>query len=468
MSNIAEVTFTTAIVGNSEYCDVEITNPTASYVGGGVGGIATTNITISYSGILGSFAECRFNLAAKEGANTGNLPLLFGVTYAIYVQFIAVNVKPLLELSGVPADNPFPDDQPRIGVQATKQDVVGGEILNSEVMLINGACMATLDGTDVAYGLDALPGRLSSIAYYNIILDAANAISADATNRQCELKFSVTETEVDTTTKTTNRTITFNFAQELPPLFVNISTSSGSSVTSPSNRDVLVNLTLQKQDASKTEILTLPDTINSAGNICTATLRNSVRYAATSIGSVANATYAVRVNNVAISENTACGAFVFTATEGSATSNSTSIETPAITFTPSTELPPAVALNATASTINNTINSVTAIIAVIITKQDNAEANLAVTGVISEGLCSIREITNTGYGANPVLGSIATASYQVNYTGSRLDDGTTCRVNIIVTEDGSPTTLSQPVIFNFSNLPPSAARLSGGPFFYRH
>ena len=470
MSNIAEVMFTSSFAdaSDTQHCDVNITNPTVSYVGGGVdgiGGIATTNITISYSGILGSFAECQFNLAAKEGSNTGNLPLLSGVTYAIDIRFNAVNQPPLLELSGVPADNTFPDDQLRIGVEAIRQDVIPELTLKSAVNVANGACTAIIHGFDTVYPSSGRLGVRSSIAYYNIILDAANAISADAADRQCELDFSVTETETDTTTKTTNRTIFLSFAQELPPLFVNISTSTGNSVTSPSNRDVLVNITLEKQDASRTEILTLPDTISSVGDVCTATLRNSARYAATSIGSVANATYAVGVNNVAISENTACGAFVFTATEGSsATSNSTSIETPAIIFTPSVERPPAVVLNAAASTIDDLLNSVVATIAVNITKQDNAGANLVVTEMISEGSCSIRELTNTGYGANPVLGSIATASYEITYTGSRLVDGT-CRVNIIATEDDSSGTLSQEVVFRFSNLPPSAAELSGNTGF---
>nr|MCH9664992.1 fibronectin type III domain-containing protein [Gammaproteobacteria bacterium] len=476
-TDIAEVMFTislaAALNNEPEHCDVEITNPTASYVGDGIGSIATTNITISYSGPLSFNERCAVNVAVTEGTKTSNLPFINTFDSAIYVQFSSVNVKPLLKLSGVPTGIPFPDERPRIGVQATKQDNVGGGILSSEVRVINGACMAILDGDDISISPSFGFGRSSSIAYYRIILDAANAVSAIAAERECELDFSVTETETRDndvpgfsdpvgTQKKTNRTVTFNFAQELPPLFASISISSGSSATSPSNRDVLVDLALNKQDASNTRDITLPDTINSVGDVCTATLRDPARYAATAIGSIATGTYAVRIDNVAISESTACGAFVFTATDGSATSTSAASASPAITFTPSVELPPSVVLNAAASTIDDLLNSETAIIAVTITKQDNAEANLVVTGVISGGSCSIRELTNTGYGSNPMTGSTATASYEVTNTPSQNIDGA-CTVSITATEDGSATSITQEV--SFSTTPTQASfnhgRMSG-------
>ena len=452
MSDIAAVTFTAAISTsyvNNHNCNVVVANPTASYVGGGAGGIgstATTKITISYNGPPGSSAICGVNVAVTEGAKTDTLPVISGFPIGVFIRFLPVNQPPLLELSGEPTGTPFADERPRIGVQAIKQDTIGGGIASSEVMLINGACMATLDGEAISYPLDAGFGGMSSVAYYNITLDAANAISAIATDRQCEIEFSVTETEQDATTETTNRTIVFDFGQEKPPLFASISTSSGSSVTSLSNQDVLVDLTLEKQDASRTEIITLPDTINSVGDVCTAVLRDPARYAATAVGSVATATYTVRANNLPLSQDTACGAFVFTATDGSATSTSTASESPAITFTPSTELPPAVVLNAAASTLE-VINSIDATLAVTITKQDNGEANLDVTGAISAGACSIREITDTGYGPNPMSGSVAAARYKVALTDTRNIDGA-CTVTITATEDDFSRTLTQEIIFN--------------------
>ncbi|MCH9664890.1 MAG: hypothetical protein K0U41_03480 [Gammaproteobacteria bacterium] len=286
MSDIAEVTFTAAFVGNSQYCDVAVANPRASYVGGGAGGIgsmATTNITVSYSGPLSSITQCQVNVAVTEGTKTSNLPFINGLNSAMYVQFVSVNQPPLLGLSDVPTGTPFPDERPRIGVRATKQDTVPSGVVNSEVMVINGACMATLDGEDLSYDIRVSRfGSSSSDAYYNISLDAANAISAVAADRQCEIEFSVTETEtiprrVDGFSypagikNTANRTITFNFAQEMPPLFVNISTPGGNSVTYPSHRKAMVHITLQKQDASSTEIITLPPSINSTGDVCTAT-----------------------------------------------------------------------------------------------------------------------------------------------------------------------------------------------------
>ncbi|MCH9665007.1 MAG: hypothetical protein K0U41_04080, partial [Gammaproteobacteria bacterium] len=156
--------------------------------------------------------------------------------------------------------------------------------------------------------------------------------------------------------------------------------------------------------------------------------------------------YAVRINNIAITENTACGAFVFTATEGSATNTSAASASPAITFTPAAELPPLFVLNAAASTLE-VISAIDATIAVTITKQDNGEANLNVTGIISAGPCSIREITNTGYGFKPMHGSVAVARYKVALTDTRNIDAT-CTVNTTATEDNFSRSLTQEVIFN--------------------
>nr|MCH9664785.1 hypothetical protein [Gammaproteobacteria bacterium] len=393
-ADIAEVMFTTSFVGISRYCDVGITNPTASYVGGGVGGIggiATTNITISYGGPLSMLTQCRVNVAVTEGTKTSNLPFINGFTSAIFVQFISVNQPPLLELSSVPTGNPFPDEQLRIGVQATKQDSVRGGEVSSEVRVINGACMAIPDGEDISYGERFSFEFKSSIAGYNITLDAANAISAIAAERECELEFSVTETETRAnnvaefmepagTKKTTNKTIVLNFAQELPPLFVSISNPSGNTVIIPYNEEALVNITLEKQDASNARDLTLPDTVNSDGNTCTATLRDPARYAATSINSRATGTYAVRINNVAITAHTACGEFVFTATEGSATASSAMVTGITIVFTPPpASHPPMVAVsygedvtdNIEVPIVNNAIAAVSRFIGMTAIKNDS-------------------------------------------------------------------------------------------------
>ena len=399
-TDIDEVMFTTsfATVANTQHCDVGITNPTASYVGGGVGGIggiATTNITISYSGPPSMLTQCRVNVAVTEGTKTSNLPFITGFSSAIYVQFLSVNAKPLLELSGVPTGTPFPDDQLRIGVQARKQDDISGGEVSSEVRVVNGACEVILDGEDTSYITQhARFGDLSSpTAYYNITLDAANAVSTIAAERECELEFSVTETETlhpsatatndpIGTNKTTNRTVTFTFAQELPPLFVSISNPTGNTVITPSNREARVDITLEKQDASNTRDLTLPDTVNSDGNTCTATLRDPARYAATSINSRATGTYEVRINNVAITAHTACGDFVFTATEGSATATASSNRDAdiVIVFTPPpVSHPPMVAVsygdlftdNIEIPIVNNAIATVSSFISMAVRKNDS-------------------------------------------------------------------------------------------------
>nr|MCH9665173.1 hypothetical protein [Gammaproteobacteria bacterium] len=175
---------------------------------------------------------------------------------------------------------------------------------------------------------------------------------------------------------------------------------------------------------------------------------------ATSINSRATGTYAVRLNNVAITEHTACGEFVFTATEGSATASSNMVTGITIVFTPPpVSLPPRVVVNYVhpnvdsieVDTVNNAIAAVSGFISVDAIKNDSDDTttvNVPATITSTGGDVVCTAIADTGNaGTHPYNNQVGTFQYTAVYTVANPRPNSIPNVNcgsfvFFATEDG--------------------------------
>ncbi|MCH9664339.1 MAG: thrombospondin type 3 repeat-containing protein [Gammaproteobacteria bacterium] len=199
----------------------------------------------------------------------------------------------------------FPDDGAvSYALNITRQNLASPIVLLNVTTAITGDCSVTPDvATPLDYSQNNQTTTSFDIAYTGVTTAGGS----------CVVSFAVNE---DEQTRDLGRTVTFN-AEKAPTLATSL---IGNGINIPGSIPVKVNVTATKQDDSNTLDVEFPAMIMSAActaNIIGSTTRQYVMNGNPSVSVIYNVSPNIR--NAAAD----CGSFTFTATEGSATGNTT-------------------------------------------------------------------------------------------------------------------------------------------------